>query len=1233
MKKLISAILAVVLLVGAFALQAGATLDPIYIENDDGVTNEIDYKQTVLQYLSSDHQFSSGEDKLKTMTLKYEKDGYQLWADEFTGEVATVNVATGEILFSNPIDIASSSAAHSNTTRYELMSQISVKYLDNGNTKDFHSFEQAAMNGQIDVKNIKNGLRVEYTIGREETKYLVPRLIEKERMETLILGVIAQTIAENKGITIEEAKKSFDYIKVSAYYTPKDPNTTKSDRELSEMQNQFPITKKQYKDKLMAVYVYSGSTATEFREVETRIKTYCPLYTFEQLDYDHELTEYVQGTRAPALFKMALEYRLDEFGLTVRLPANGIRFNEAEYQLESISILPWMGAGTNTRNGYTFYPDGSGALFRFEDLKDGKTHTIDRPVYGDDYAYHKITNKTQEVIRYPVFGIVEDRTVVLENAVTGEKESTKAASGFVAILEKGDALANIVLKHYGAVSKYNSVYVVVNPRPKDQYILSEAISVGSTNSITVISDRKYVGDYKLRYIMLADSKIAAKNEVTDYFESTWLGMATAYRAYLTSPYSTGTQNLPEEDQVTILNRLTDADVKENIPLYIETFGSVETIKKVLSIPVNTKVALTTFENIQEMYTQLSEAGIDNVNFKLTGYYNGGMYSSVPYKLEFEKSAGGKKGFEELIADAKERGYGVYVDFNFVYANSRESKAFDGLNKDKDLVKAIDDRFTSKQYYSVTRQSYTSYFELAISPSRFAKFYDKVTEEYLSYNPIGISLSTLASDLNSDFDEDDPYNREDSKQFTIDLFEKIDKDYSSVMSESANAYTWAYLDHMINAAVDSSRYLEASNSVPFLGVVLHGYIQFAGTPLNMEGDVGYAMLKAIENGSGLYFILSYDNTELLKEDERLSQYYSVRYDIWFEELKERYEIVNNVLKDLQTKLIINHQFLIGERVPDEDEVIADKEAAEKREEEEKLAAEEAARIELINAIRAGRYDAKNNAEAAYDVIQKALTNFTTTLIPDLQAAYAAVVNAPGLLDNIAAKRADVEAAKQEYEAYKKEVGEFPDDEQKENLQTLKDTLAWKESELKSALNDPLIKDLSNKNGRFDGNLTNMAKSIASLEKAVANVKIAYDEITGGDYSDAIVEDITAKYNRVNELALAALGNGDDVVGLVNEAIEAYRVIYNDVVKVLPEQDYLNDEVEEEEEEEEKEEEYVYTKYTNDNGNIVAITYGGKDGNDADPFQTFILNYNFFKVTVVYEDVTYEIPAFGFIVITH
>jgi len=1280
MKKILSAILAVVLLAGMFCIEAGAALDPIYLKDENGaVTEMIDYKGTVNQYLEEANRFYSEEEKLESMTLKYEKDGYQLWADEFTGEVATVNLESGQIMFTNPIDIGSKNAAYSNTTKYELMSQLIVKFTDNGTEKLFNSFDQAAMNGQIDVKNIKNGLRVEYTIGREDTKYLVPRLIEKERLETNILNVVAAEISEKIGIPAADIQKNpysnskfYDYTKVFSYYTLKDPNNVKTDRELAEMQNQFEITKKEYNGKLMAVYICSAETAQELREVETRIKTYCPLYTFEQLDYDHELTEYAKNDRAPALFKMALEYRLDEFGLTVRLPANGIRFNEVEYKLSDITILPWMGAGSNSDTGYTFFPDGSGAIFRFEDLNDGKSHTISGNIYGRDYAYHTITGTHQEIIRYPVFGIVSNKKVEVEApAGTTEGETTEGettepdtetgdtatdepttiektvSNGFVAILEEGDALAKLTLKHYGAVSRYNTVHVVVNPRPRDEYILSDAVSVGGNNSVTVVSKRKYVGDYKIRYIMLTDKGIAEENKLTDTYEATWLGMATAYRAYL---QHTG-----------VLTPLTEKDVKEDIPLYIETFGAIETIKKVLSIPVNTKVALTSFDDIQKMYTQLEGAGIENVNFKLTGYYNGGMYSAVPYKLDFEKSAGGKKGFESLISDAKDRGYGVYLDFDFAYAKT--SKSFDGLKNDRDLVKAIDDRYTSKQYYSATRQSYTSYFELAISPSRFEYFYDKVSEEYLSYNPIGISLSTVASDLNSDFDEDEPYNRADSKQFTMDLFKKIDNDYDSVMADSANAYTWAYLDHIVNAAVDSSRYIKASNSVPFLGVVLHGFIQFAGTPMNMEGNIGYSMLKAIENGSGLYFILSYDNTELLKKDVQLSQYYSVRYDIWFDELVERYNDVNDVLADLQTKMIVNHEFLIGERVPDADELEADKLAADKQAEADRLAKEEADRIAFINQVRDGRYNAISNTQKNLEMALTILASFKDYedpadpannkkgLITTLEELLVKVEES-GIYESLVKAWNNVESAtkyaeekqivydeaKKAYDTYVKRAGSYPSEEQKAMIEELKTTMDRAQSTLNFAIEDRddakaalarLEKDedyaaLGTTHAKFKGNLDEFKKYLKRIETDRANIEVAYNELTNGNYSEAIAKDITEKYASFNDIAA-------ELTAAINEGLELYMRSYETVVRYYPNQDYISEKEEDEVEEKKDEDEYVYTKYTNDDGNIVAVTYGGKNGVATDPYKTFILNYNFFEVTTTYNDTDYTIPAFGYVII--
>ncbi len=1323
--------MAVVLLVGTLAIEASAALKPIYQEDDSGaVTEIIDYAATVKQYLNSEHEFKTDAEKLATMTLKYEKNGYQLWADEFTGEVATVNVATGQVLFTNPRDIASKNATHSSkadSIKYELMSQIIVKYLDNKATKTFNSFEQAAMNGQIDVKTIKNGLRVEYTIGREDTKYLVPRLIEKTRFEENILKPIATEVAPTYGVTPEEVMAEekavyFEFFKVKSYYLLKDPNAPDiSDTDLQVMQNQFEITKKSYNGQLMAVYVCDPNiTPAQLREVETRIKTYCPQYTYEQLDYDHELTEYVKDDRAPALFKMALEYRLDDFGLTVRLPANGIRFNEAEYQLKDITILPWMGAGSTDNTGYTFFPDGSGAIFRFEDNNENRDLRVEGTIYGQDFAYHTVTGTHQEVIRYPVFGIVQNRVLsdlelgleVEDDETTGEdtdtpegeegtepdtdtdaepdaepedkveltKEQKTLSTGFVAILEEGDALAKIELMHYNAYCKYNSVRVSVNPRPSDKYVLADAVSVGGNDEVTIISKRKYVGDYKIRYIMLTDDEVALENNIPDYYEASWLGMATAYRDYLTSPYSTGTQNLPEDQQVSVLNALTAEDVKEDIPLYIETFGSMQTIKKVLSIPVNAKVALTSFDNVQEMYRKLSEeAGIDNVNFKLTGYYNGGMYSSVPYKLKFEKSVGGKKGFEELLEDAKAKNYGVYLDFDFVYSTSSATKMFDGLSNNRDLVRAIDDRYTSKQYYSATRQSFTSYFELAISPSRFTHFYDKVSKEYLAYNPIGISLSTLASDLNSDFDEDDPYNRDDAKKFTVDLFKRMDADFGNVMVDSANAYTWRYIDHMINAAVDSSRYIKASNSVPFLGVVLHGYIQFAGTPMNMEGNIGYSMLKAIENGSGLYFILSYDNTELLKNDVQLSQYYSVRYDIWFDELVERYNAVNNVLKDLQLKLIINHEFLIGERIPDKDEIEADKIESDKQAEADRLAKEEADRIAFINQVREGRYSALtttlNNLADTESLVKRfydyADANDETIINPGYISQIKVLLEAIDAKDYFTLLTNAEEALKAAKEdvVVKEEAAKITDAKEKEakklyqeadaaskrdpNNVVKKEKAEKLKKEYQSAVkanstasallssakttrdeaqqtyddikNDEDFVALGKVNKNIGDAIKTFNKYLDRLAIDDANMSVAFKEITKTNadgsyvYTVSIVADIIEK----NEAMGVAKEN---LVNTIEAAIEAYREVYEKVLVYYPNQNYLDPE-EEAPEEDDTDDGYNYTKYTNDDGNLIAVTYGDAEGN---PYRTFILNYNFFDVTVEYNGKTYTVPAFGYVI---
>ncbi|MGM9682243.1 MAG: DUF5696 domain-containing protein, partial [Eubacteriales bacterium] len=463
LNKIISVLLTVLMLWSACAVCISAEEEgssaPEYTYNTTSDRDTIDYMTGKLisevkvtankkEYKYTGEVIETPEDKLATMDLRLEKDGYRLYVDAYSGEVATYCIESGEILFSNPYDVGSSGATDS--IKSQLLSQIVVKYSDIATDTEttYYSYEQAASRGQIKVKNIKNGIRVEYTIGREQSRMLLPVMIEKSSFETKILKVMEEALGAD----------NFYYNQFKVFYSLLDPSDTDkyTQTAIDDMQKQFPITKK------MAVYrLDSDVTSVEKARLEAMIKTYCPNYTYESLDEDHLLTEYESEDENPPLFKMALEYTLDEYGVSVRLPANGIRFNESLYRLKSIEILPYMGAGRSPDTGYTFFPDGSGTLFDFEKIQElGTSTTVTGKVYGQDYAYHTISGTHQEIIRYPVFGIVDDQIITqtveapeseegtaTESEEGAETESYVKSRGFVAIVEEGDAMMELSSCH------------------------------------------------------------------------------------------------------------------------------------------------------------------------------------------------------------------------------------------------------------------------------------------------------------------------------------------------------------------------------------------------------------------------------------------------------------------------------------------------------------------------------------------------------------------------------------------------------------------------------------------------------------------------------------------------------------------------------------------------------------------------------------------------------------------
>lgn len=1255
--RILSTLLAVLMMLGSLT---GITFVTVSAATDSDGTIENTYLNTV---------YTKPEDKLATMTLKMEANGYQLYVDEVSGEVATLKVDTNEILFSNPYDVAADKGTTA-TTKKELLSQIVVQYTDNGAKYSLYSFDEAALRGQINVLNIKNGIRVEYTIGRSETRKLLPRWISETSFETYIKGPMEKARDELGTLS------SFHYEKFMTYYSIRGREYAASKKELEGWLKAYPCIEK------MNIYVFD-STVGDVKEnwCESYIKDYCEDYTFEQMDADHEETGYVSESEKYPMFKMALEYSLDEDGMTVRMPCNGLRYDMTTYTLEYLSILPYMGAGNKTNEGYNFYPDGSGSLFS----SDTDYATIRGKVYGVDYAYHNITNTYQKAIRYPVYGTVATETIysysysylnasqnpVVVNSVasstyknleeiyeeieacngtlSGEIKENSYKRGYLAIIESGESLAEIASYHAGTFSDYYTMMNYFNPKPKDEYDISDSISVTSSSTWTVVSNRKYTGSFKLRYIMLSDAEKIQEAQSMGLdcktYEASWLGMAEAYRDYLIANET--------------LTRLDETDVKEDIPLYVEVFGALETQQTIATIPVNVMTPLTTFEDVYTMYQDFANAGVKNVNFKMTGFANGGMYSTVPSSLKWEKAVGGKEGFETLIQQAAQvaasdenANLGLYPDFDFAYI--QENTLFDSVNLKRDAVKTIDNRYTSFRQYSATQQTYVSFHQLAVSPSRYSYFYTKLVKNYLKYNIRSMSVASLGSALNSDFDEDDPYNREDSKDYTIKAFQDLESVGYSLMTEGGNAYSWKYVDHIINMDLESSRHIKSMASVPFLGAVLHGYVQFAGTPLNEEGDIDYAILKAIESGASLYFVMSYRNTHELKEDTYLNKYYGIRYDIWQDDAIAYYQELNNLLKDVQTKLIVNHEFLVGERILDLNELesdLAEKlQAALDQAAEDQINVETGRLVEIADAWKSVA-DAERTVKSLYADLAEACENIDT--------AYNSVISLAG---NVTTKSKNTLDAIKDALAAGNETSEIWDvflvgiylEELQNDIASIKSRAisAWGESvaleQRADAIRDA-IEELQNARkvlvkAAEDGILNSDVKDLylVELDKVYNDLRDEYlpkidqllQDVEDKGYTDRNSSNSIVK-QAVNALS-SIVNSTDPNADLLKKKCETILFTEEELYAEIDNTDFGNGS---DNNQGSGNDSFEIEEKDYSNNRVVAVTYGDRyteEGNTNPTkvaYKTFLLNYNSYSVRAVYDGVTYTIPSGGYVVIYH
>lgn len=744
------------------------------------------------------------------MKLAAENEELALYVDEETTEIAVKHKKQGTMWYSNPIHREQDNRA-SGYNKSILGSQLLLQYSDStGKPQQYDNFNHSIQNKQYEIQRLDDGIQITYTVGMK-TKGLdeIPPFISEERFQTLILDHI-----EDEGKR-RDLEKRFKYNEEKKGYERRDA-------------------------------AFQGIGLSRVLDL------------FAEIGYDEQERDIDRAASGDGMlnqqaeFVLPVTYRLDKDQLVVNVSTEQIDSNS--FHLQKLSVLPFFGAADEEQDGYMVVPDGSGSLIH---LNSGKLDAAPylTPLYGRDAARITPLNllRSSEA-RLPVFGM---------------KQEDK---GFVAMIENGDAIANVEADISGRTNAYNYVYSSYGISASEQLTLS-----GNWSSQTVprFQQQSYQGDITIRYGFLQGD------------DASYSGMAAYYRNYLIGKYG-----------------LTKLEETADTPFYLELIGGMTKKKFFLGIPYESYEALTTFEEAQQILRQLAEKGIHSIRLRYTGWFNGGIAHRIPSSVSADKKLGGREDLADLIQYASSQGIEVYPDAGFmeVYRDSW------GFRPKKDGARYMTGKVAKVYpYYAANYKEDTDESPAyVLSPSRLSGVVGGFLNDYKKLNVAQLSLRDLGDELNSDFNEKRLMTREEAKRAAQEQLSKINDAVGSLMIHGGNAYSLPYAESVVNAPLSNSGFNLTDEAIPFYEIVLHGYIDYAGSALNMADDQAIQghILKALETGSNLNYSWFYAKSSAVK-DTAYNDLYAANYANWIDEAAAAYKEVNAVLRQVRTRTIADH----------------------------------------------------------------------------------------------------------------------------------------------------------------------------------------------------------------------------------------------------------------------------------------------------------------------------------------
>lgn len=438
-------------------------------------------------------------------------------------------------------------------------------------------------------------------------------------------------------------------------------------------------------------------------------------------------------------------------------------------------------------------------------------------------------------------------SVPVYGMVHGEKEN-----GYIAIVEKGASYGEIQAHPAGIITNFNFIY--------NMFVYNQSYFQATNRSgagVTTLQQKTNAFDIKIHYRFLT-------GEDSDY-----VGMARSYQQYLV-----------ERGQLKKI-----ADEGDDIGIKLEFLGGEK--EKVLFwwrlIP------MTTVEQMAAILDALESKNPDVVYY---GWQPLGASSMPPKSLKIDGGLGSLEQLRELVEKVQSEGGNFSLYLNPQAALYQES----GYSPRYDLAMSI----TNVNMIGYNRHTVNYYLNYEAVNQRFSNLNADVTSQLNA----GLALDGIGSTLYSDFKAGNFLNREQAIARYRSLMEA---NPGRKAFYTPNDYMFGLMDAYYDMPLSNNGYIYTSEAVPFLQIVLSGYVPYYGPAMNFSSDPQTDLLRHVEYGVYPSFFLTQEVTGKII-NTRSSWLYTSSYQQWGSEINQTYQWLNALLGPFKGQSIISREML-------------------------------------------------------------------------------------------------------------------------------------------------------------------------------------------------------------------------------------------------------------------------------------------------------------------------------------